>query len=171
LLLQCTGYNNTFVHRGFSFESALLDAFLLLKEGEATNVLTGAVDEITKDSRAILSRFGLFRKIEDGEGAAFFLLSAEPGVARLEAIRTFYKPADQREVDRQIRSFLDDHGVEPDLVLGEDAFKPLCGEYPTSSAFALWLATGLIRDGKHRRILIYNDYLGIHHSLILVSAV
>ncbi len=35
LLFQCHGYNNTFVHRGFSFESALLDAMLLLRENEA----------------------------------------------------------------------------------------------------------------------------------------
>ena len=34
LMLQCNNYNNAFVHRGFSFESALLDGMLLLKEGE-----------------------------------------------------------------------------------------------------------------------------------------
>src|ERR1700744_631258 len=41
LILQCTRYNNTFVHRGFSFENALLDSILLLREGEASTVLTG----------------------------------------------------------------------------------------------------------------------------------
>src|SRR5690606_5551866 len=30
LLLQCHGYNNTFVNRGFSFENALLDAMMIL---------------------------------------------------------------------------------------------------------------------------------------------
>jgi 3-oxoacyl-[acyl-carrier-protein] synthase II len=35
LLLGCNGYNNTFVHRGFSFENALLDAIMILKEGSA----------------------------------------------------------------------------------------------------------------------------------------
>lgn len=87
LMLHCKGYNNVFVHRGFSFESALLDAMLLLKEQEANNVLVGAVDEITDISHAILSRFGLYKRgmvsnfnlfsgsgkgTIAGEGAAFF---------------------------------------------------------------------------------------------------
>ena len=35
LLLKCTNYNNTFVHKGHSFESALLDCLMLLKNNEA----------------------------------------------------------------------------------------------------------------------------------------
>ncbi len=62
LLLGCNGYNNAFVHRGFSFESALLDACLLIKENEAHNVLVGAIDEITDNSFAILERFGLYKR-------------------------------------------------------------------------------------------------------------
>ena len=29
LMLKCHNYNNTFVHRGFSFENALLDAIII----------------------------------------------------------------------------------------------------------------------------------------------
>ena len=43
LMLQCNHYNNAFVHRGFSFESALLDGMMLLKENDAANVLVGAI--------------------------------------------------------------------------------------------------------------------------------
>lgn len=63
-------------------------------------------------------------------------------------------------------------------------YKNLCGEYPTSSAFALWLAANIIKtnsipsvlDHKGRvkdkinKILIYNHYQNIYHSLILVSS-
>ncbi len=35
LTLKCNSYNNTFVHRGFSFEHALIDAMILLKEHKA----------------------------------------------------------------------------------------------------------------------------------------
>ena len=42
LILSCNQYNNTFVHRGFSFETALLDAMMLLKDKEAENVLIGS---------------------------------------------------------------------------------------------------------------------------------
>jgi len=48
-------------------------------------------------------------------------------------------------------------------------YKHLCGEYPTSTAFALWMAAHRIRSGA-RRILIYNHYLGLHHSLLLLSS-
>lgn len=85
LLLQCHQYNNTFVHKGFSFESALLDAIMMLNENEMNNVLVGGVDELTNSSFDILSRFGLFKNSLPenlytsktkgtiaGEGAFFF---------------------------------------------------------------------------------------------------
>ena len=85
LILQNHNYNNTFVHRGFSFESALMDVSLLAAENENHHLLVGAVDEITDHSFNILSRFGLYKKnagtdLYDyhekgtvaGEGAVFF---------------------------------------------------------------------------------------------------
>lgn len=213
LMLQCTRYNNTFVHRGFSFEHALLDAIMLLQEGEAANVLVGGIDEITDTSHALLARFGLYRRSPvsnldlysghakgtiAGEGAAFFLLTGRPGAAddaRLQAVSTFYKPASNAEVERKILSFLAASDMDLDSIDGiitgangdytGDAiyrhlesgifkgkpltpYKHLCGEYPTSSAFALWMAADRIRKGA-RRVLIYNHYLSVHHSLFLLS--
>ncbi|XHR94482.1 hypothetical protein ACFJIV_30115 [Mucilaginibacter sp. UC70_90] len=60
-------------------------------------------------------------------------------------------------------------------------YKHLCGEYPTSSAFALWLTANILKTGSVpatigqattpvKKILIYNHYQMIHHSLILLSA-
>jgi len=63
-------------------------------------------------------------------------------------------------------------------------FKHLCGEYHTASSFALWVAANCIRNQVYpdilkvntkipdqvRNILIYNQYNGVNHSLILVSA-
>jgi 3-oxoacyl-[acyl-carrier-protein] synthase II len=215
LMLKCHGYNNTFVHRGFSFESALLDATMLLQEKEATHVLAGGIDEITDTSHAILSRFGLYKRSPAGEGAAFFLLSSAPGAgayAKLDGLTTFYKPKDSEEIGRHIDSFLTRHSTrmkDVDLIItgnngygkgdaiyqqaersvfGDCAsipYKHLCGEYPTSTSFALWLATQIVRSGHLpsgplsaprpvsapvKKILIYNQYVGIHHSLILLSA-
>jgi 3-oxoacyl-[acyl-carrier-protein] synthase II len=227
LLLQCHQYNNTFVHRGFSFESALLDAMMLLEENNAANVLVGAVDEITDISHAILSRFGLYKKENiinadlykissrgsiAGEGAVFFLLNHKPAEnnhAVMDGLHTFYKPAGINEIEEEIASFLCSRsctGNDIDLIitgkngdLTGDAiyqqlaktsfknkptipYKNLCGEYPTSTAFALWLAASVVRDGsipvelnvsvpkKIKRVLIYSHYQNIHHSLLLVSA-
>ena len=184
LIMQCTGYNNTFVHRGFSFENAVLDAILLLQEGEATTVLAGGVDELTDASFAILSRFGLYRHALAGEGAAFFALASRPTVhdyAKLEGMVTFYKPESREEIVREIREFLQEQAVDPasvDLVIGDEIlpgiptqpYKTQCGEYPTSTAYALWLAARLIKTGVHKRILVYNHYLDIHHSAFLLAA-
>jgi len=43
---QNHNYNLTYVHRTFSFESALIDSILLLNEGKAKDVLLGGFDEI-----------------------------------------------------------------------------------------------------------------------------
>ncbi|MBK6633071.1 MAG: beta-ketoacyl synthase chain length factor [Chitinophagaceae bacterium] len=229
LLLKSNHYNNTFVHRGFSFESALLDGMMLLNENEATNVLVGAIDEITNPSHAILNRMALYKQgpvsnldiyktrsrgTIAGEGSAFFLLAKEPSgkdYAKLDGLHTFYKPAGDSEIEEQLNAFLEKQGVkynDIDLIItgnngdaGGDKvyeqlakslfqnndlinYKHLCGEYPTASAFAMWLGATVIRSGelpavlnytgsagkKINRVLIYNHYLGIHHSLSLLSA-
>jgi 3-oxoacyl-[acyl-carrier-protein] synthase II len=138
LLVKCYGYNNTFAHRGFSFENALLDGILLLKDKEVNNVLVGVADEITNISFAVLNRFGIYRQGEisnldlitspangtiAGEGSSFFLLTNEPSeddCAVLDAIHTFYKPARVEDVAREINSFLEAQSLtinEIDLVI------------------------------------------------------
>ena len=229
LMLHCNGYNNVFVHRGFSFESALLDATMLLKEEEAGNVLVGGLDETTGYSHAILTRFGLYKKDAvsnlnlfshsskgtiAGEGAAFFLLTSNSDThnyAQLDGMATFYKPGNIAETEAQIGSFLSAQSILPSaidlLITGRNGnpkedeiynrldrsvfgniasvnYKHLCGEYPTSVSFALWLAASIIKTGttpavlgygnkqekKIKKILIYNHSKNTHHSLLLISA-
>jgi len=131
LMLKCHSYNNTFVHNGFSFESALLDAMLLLKEQEVNNVLVGSIDELTDNSYSILTRLGLYKRNAvynldlysstskgtiAGEGAAFFLLTTEhsPGAyAQLDGMVTFYKPKNITAIGEQVLSFLTTHSINP----------------------------------------------------------
>lgn len=175
LLLNCHGYNNTFVHRGFSFEHALQDATMLLEENSAGNVLVGAVDEITGPSHILLNRFGLYRNTVAGEGSAFFILSNQhhdDDYAILKEVSTLFKPT--IEAARQhIISILEKHGVTPgDIQIvvtgkngdtGHDAiydevlspifahtltihFKDQCGEYPTATGFALYKAAAILKQ-------------------------
>jgi hypothetical protein len=123
LILQCHNYNNTFSQRGFSFENALVDALLLLKEKEAVNILVGAVDEVTEISHDILKRFGLFRKTGksnfelfnyekkgtiNGEGSAFFLVSNQKENAEVELrdVQTLFKPNNNQQIVDFIESFI-----------------------------------------------------------------
>nr|WP_295872075.1 beta-ketoacyl synthase chain length factor [uncultured Chitinophaga sp.] len=132
LLLGCNAYNNTFVHRGFSFENALLDTIMMLREGSAQQILVGGLDELTSHSYQILSRFGLYKKEPvktmellnspsrgtiAGEGAAFFTLGTQPGAntaAELTGISTLYKPMWEGEVIGHIMKFLEDNNCTPD---------------------------------------------------------
>lgn len=229
LLLKSNKYNNAFVHRGFSFESALLDGIMLMMDNEASNFLVGAIDELTDTSYTILNRFGLYKRGQisnmdlyktisrgtiAGEGAIFFLIAkdaSENDYAKLDAIHSFYKPTDSKETEQQIIDFLKTHSIginDIDLVItGKNGdtkddtvynklekslfkdsvlanYKHLSGEYPTSMAFALWLAANILKTGtvpealdvdskpvrRPKRILIHNHYQDTHHSLLLLSA-
>ena len=219
LLIKCHQYNNTIVHRAFSFENALLEASLLLEDG-ISSILVGAVDEITNDRHAILSRFGLYKPTDKnsrdfsgniaGEGAAFFLLDKEPGpnpMARINGLETFYHPGDHESLRIFTLDFLKTQGItsdQVDLILSSHTgnrerdetdlgllnslfpqkpffpFKSICGDYPTASGFALWLAAHLLREPKQpswmeplplplNHILIHHRSDNLHHSLILIS--
>ena len=147
----------------------------------------------------------------NGEGAAFFLLSGEGGSGDkicIEGVKTIYNPG--QNLEQEINSFLQSLSLKAGdidvVLLGKNGdkksdelmelmassyfgassvgvFKHLCGEYPTASAFALWLSAKIIaenfipghvvfRDANRplKRLLIYNSYFGKQHSIILLRA-
>lgn len=150
----------------------------------------------------------------NGEGAAFFLLkntSSPDDLACIDAVATFYKPDAVTELRQLINSFLVSASINYSdidlLILGNNGdskndeiysqlqqsvfngipsinYKHLCGEYPTSTGFAVWLAANIIKqntipvilnrgripNNKINKILIYNHYQNIYHSLILNSS-
>lgn len=227
LMLKCHAYNNTFVHKGVSFENALLDGMLLLKEQDADSVLVGGIDEMTDASFTVLTRLGLYKRqpvsnLElfntaskgtiGGEGASFVLLTdkTSPGnMAELRALKTVFKPMEP--IGEIVAAFLAKEGLGvadidvvvtgkngdtrndavyeflPDMFGGNTIanYKHLCGEYPTSSAFGLWFAANVVAEGnvppvaiqkasdsdrKPKKVLFYNHYQNVYHSLMLLSA-
>ncbi len=138
LLLQCQGYNQTYSHGAFSFESSLLDAMLQLSESPNQNILIGGADEITDASHAIQSRFGIFKnKNEDslnifktdskgtlhGEGSAWFVMSGKPGNGKIKVagVKTVYKH--KKAIENIVAEFLSGHELTCDnidfLLLGK----------------------------------------------------
>lgn len=114
LLRQIHAYNMTYVHRGLSFESALLDALMKIEEG-SENILVGAVDEITDSSYIIQQRLGLLKGIQAGEGAQFFLLSREAGshpLAEIRGVETYAGKQTAEEISSRISRFLQRYGLE-----------------------------------------------------------
>jgi len=147
-----------------------------------------------------------------GEGAAFFLVTSKESpdsLAQLTGLKMLYKP---QSIEEGIVDFLKSHEFsieDVDLVItGKNGdtkndgiykglndsifknkplanYKHLCGEYPTSSSFALWLAANIVKGGvipeivkegnfesiSPKKVLIYNHYQGKYHSLMLISVV
>ncbi len=123
---------------------------------------------------------------------------------------TLYQPKDLMIIEDWILSFLNTQAVTLSdidlLIIGENGdtkdaeiyqrleesvfssmhvipYKHLCGEYPTSISFALWLAANMLKKGEVpltegnrdplqkeiKKILIYNHYQRRYHSLLLLS--
>lgn len=147
-----------------------------------------------------------------GEGAAFFVLSndSQNALCRLTAIKMM-QDADDAQKEQAIDKLLADNNLSLKdidvLIVGMSgdirqqsiydrlnakkdantsvaAFKHLCGEYDTSSGFALWMATeifktqqvpaaALIETGTHssvKNVLIVNHYILNSSSLILLQS-
>lgn len=165
-------YNNTYVHRAFSLESALLDAALLFQEEEASTVLVGALDEMTPALQTILGRFGYWKQHKPGEGAAFFLLSdlqTPDCCGQLLDMDLFSGEYPMEQIDYRMREFLHRNAEEDALILYPEDYKSYCGEYPTAMSFALWYACHRIQEqDSPRSFLLYNSFLG-NHSFILIK--
>lgn len=227
LLTKNHCYNLTYVHQNLSFEFALLDACLLLKEEEAKTVLVGAVDELIPPLVELFDRAGHIKKQEDlqteiwnsktpgylaGEGSSFFSFSSEKtnsSTSKLKGLKTLQRISDAKDLQNQLDIFLKEIGLnknEINLILSgvngdvnTDAnlnqftkelqlptayFKHYCGEYFSSSGFALWFADKIISkqevpasaglntkpSGAIVNILIVNHYQNKHYSFICVSA-
>lgn len=133
-------YNTTHVHRGFSFENALIDAAMLVKENPDQHFLVGGVDVISSYNYNIDALAGCYKNETAssadlyvngtqgtiaGEGAAMFIVnsSADASIAKIDAVEMYYSN-DAEEVKQQLDLFLRKHlrdGEEIDLLLsGED---------------------------------------------------
>jgi 3-oxoacyl-(acyl-carrier-protein) synthase len=133
LLLQCQSYNQTYSQGAFSFESALLDAWMQLSDSPEKFVLVGGVDEVTSVSHDIHDRFGIFRNnskdsldllktpaegIVNGEGSAFFVLSGKKQAktkARIEAVTMLYKPGAQA-LHKAVGEFVRNNSKEKETI-------------------------------------------------------
>jgi len=190
LALKSNAYNYTYLQRGLSFPSALLDGLMQVGEEGARHVLVGATDVITPDFFRTQHSSGLWknRAVRNldvlqstdrgalaGEGAAFFVLDAEPTPDSVEllGVDACFSTSGYA-IEEHAKALLQSAGKEMsdvDLVfLGlngdreEDkaydsarslfpsatiaCFKPLCGEYYTANAFGLWMAWSALRTGS-----------------------
>lgn len=144
-----------------------------------------------------------------GEGAAMFIVNNAKENARavVRGIKTLHTTSEE-VITQQLSSFLENHlnaNESIDLILsGKNGdvrqngyyktienqlqntpvayYKHLTGEFPTSSAISLWLASNILNSNAFNTILdiqskkpihtilLYNTYKGKQHSFILISS-
>lgn len=132
MLSKCTGYNQAFVHRGFSLELTLFDARLFLAEANGKKyVLTGGFDELTPEYYTIRSKIDYYKQPPvnsaallqhrdtpgsvAGEGAHFFTVSNDPAnaVCVLHDVQMLYQPTGE-ELQRAISGMLQSNDLNRD---------------------------------------------------------
>lgn len=147
---KSTGYNQTYVHRGLSFEWSLQDAMMLLNEQERKKVaLVGCFDELTDEYFSIknkvhywksdppesldLMSYSHTRGTIAGEGTAFFTLCNDAGsaVCVFRGLKMIERPhlSNLREL---LRAFLLSHHMSDDDIdvvitgmSGDSLFQPI----------------------------------------------
>jgi 3-oxoacyl-[acyl-carrier-protein] synthase II len=136
IILGCKNYNFTYCQRGFSFENALLDAFLQCKEKQHTQTLVGGFDEISPNYYKVNDRIGMWKKEKisnlallkhhtpgtiAGEFSAYFVIGNEAtanNYCELKALESYYKPVNPEFLVEKVKDFSLEQGCEqPDLVI------------------------------------------------------
>ncbi len=138
--IKCKAYNNTYVHGALSFESALLDAQLMLQNDEATNILVGGVDELGTEFvdavRMMEDKTPDGIKCPIGEGASFFVLSSKYKNESVQLVDVIgYSSISQESLTKKTHTFLHQNNLSfsdiDALILGAngDAFDTFYDEF------------------------------------------
>jgi hypothetical protein len=152
LLSGCNGHNLTFVHRGHSFEHALVDAQLYLEENPGATVLAGGIDELIDISFNIFHKAGIYKKEFStpadvlnkaetagalaGEGAAFFSVTDKPISDEALCVKDIcmFVTKDNNAALEYIDNFLQQHHLDGNLdfvMLGVNGDNQYAGFYNT----------------------------------------
>lgn len=133
-MLKCHNYNSTYAHRATSFETALIDACMLIEEGNAKNVMVGGYEENTENQILILDRIGRWKKEKisnldlfqskspgtiAGEGIGFYMLSRHKGensCVRLNNVQILYQKSNKEDLAQTIEKFLDRNNLGKESV-------------------------------------------------------
>ncbi|MGH1337859.1 MAG: beta-ketoacyl synthase chain length factor [Aureispira sp.] len=204
LLQGNNGYNMTYVQGKVSFELALIDALTLLEQSPAQTILVNGLDELTSHLKIMLERLRCAQPTQPmGEGASCFILSkkvAKKSLARLVGSSSAYLPKEQTSTTTW-DMLLKQANCAPSAIdlllcgqaLSQEAssifkqakhcsYVPLCGNYPTNSAFAMSIGVALLQGNTRiqqalgldssipKQLAIYNQE-GPHQGLIVLEQI
>jgi len=129
LTFKCKGYNNTYVNKGFAFETSLHDAMMQLEKKASQTLLVGGYDE-RDDAQYRIHLRSLYYKTKpinnlhlfehktvgtlQGEAAAFFAVSDEASDqtwCRLVDLKMTFLPESKESLFINLTRFLSANGV------------------------------------------------------------
>ena len=94
---KCHGYNSTYSQKGFSFDSALYDAWMQFRIGRIRSALVGSHDEMSPVFSGFVRKAGHVQEGEICSEAAVSVLLAESGnnaYCNLESVKLFDTPSE-----------------------------------------------------------------------------
>ncbi len=208
LSLGIDGYTTTYTGRGSAFESTLLDAELLLTENPDQHILVGGADELPECYEQIIKQSGFLSStthtVGPGENAIFFSISKEGEGVCIEGCESHLGLL-SKDVGEALEKFLKVHQIKLEdievVLAGFESiealaqhfpkqefkdnvvlFKQYCGEFPTSTAYGVWLGDQLLRGEipnaalglspqlSANYVLVLNQYRSNNFSFILLSS-
>jgi len=141
--LKCHGYNNTYVHRGVSFDHAMFDAMMQFAQGRIHTALLGGYDELTDDYYMFFKKTGMFdfqntdyplnKRCFASEVAVSMLLGdtkTDSSLCKISAIELMYRPS-QMQLAKGLRKVLEQGGCgieDISAVMTGACTDPVCNE-------------------------------------------
>lgn len=126
--IKCHNYNMTYANRANSFESAMTDAYMHLKEGKK-DILIGTTEEMIPSFFKLQQKVGVWKKepVKNtelfnsktkgsiaGEGFTFFVLSSNKSdnyYAKIKDFKTLYKPSCDEDIKNEISTLLEKNNL------------------------------------------------------------
>ena len=110
---KCHGYNSTYSQKGFSFDSALYDAWMQFRIGRIASALVGSHDEMSPVFSGFVRKAGHVKEGEICSEAAVSVLMAENGnnaYCTLDGVKLFDSPS--QDTFRQVLADMTAGGID-----------------------------------------------------------
>lgn len=173
--LGCRGYNNTYSHKGISFESALLDAWIRLRTGSIGTALVGAHDEMTNlMSQMVRCNNPEYVTVSETSVASVLSSSPENALCEVKEVTILHRP-DVEELAAIVKAYCGDvivagingnplsdskyielfEEIEDDMAIVK--FKDIFGENFSSSAIGFYVGVKLLEAGTIPEFLFWGN--------------
>lgn len=172
---KCHGYNSTYSQKGFSFDSALYDAWMQFRIGRIASALVGSHDEMSPVFSGFVRKAGHVREGEICSEAAVSVLMAESGdnaYCTLDGVKLFDSPS--QDTLKQVLADMTAGGIDAVMTgmsgnaendswygfldamlpgVPQLRYKPLFGVNFSSSAIGLYASACCLKKGSVPAVL------------------